>query len=148
MFVLTKRRCSVQTDQSDHCVHGLPDTVKRREPDLHDAFVRSLIERLALFFGAGRGKGKRRVVKCRAGYEVRTFSGPGDLHADLWARLAKKNDQAVLSFEMKANSRTGARIQVTHDVRIEVMKLADVDILTEPFCPEPEVCPLSAPFTA
>ena len=54
-------------------------------------------------------------------------------------KLAKKNDQAVLSFEMFGVSRTGRKVRVTHDVRIDVMRPAEVDKLREPLCPEPDV---------
>lgn len=40
---------------------------------------------------------------------------------------------------MSASSRTGSRMHVTHDVRIEVMKPQDVEGLKEPLCPEPDV---------
>ena len=54
-------------------------------------------------------------------------------------KLAKKNDQAVLSFEITGLSRAGRRMRVTHDVRIDVMKPAEVDKLEEPRVPEPDV---------
>ena len=54
-------------------------------------------------------------------------------------RLAKKNDQAVLSFELHALTRMGSRQLVKQDVRIEVMKPQDVEGLKEPLCPEPDV---------
>lgn len=54
-------------------------------------------------------------------------------------RLAKKNDQAVMSFEINGISRNNRHIRVTHDVRIEVMKPQDVQRLAEPMCPEPDV---------
>lgn len=54
-------------------------------------------------------------------------------------RLAKKNDQAVLSFEISGSSRNGRRIRVVQDVRIEVLKPQDVERLAEPMCPEPDV---------
>ena len=54
-------------------------------------------------------------------------------------KLAKKNDQAVLSFEISGLSRAGRRMRVTHDVRIDVMKPADVEKLEEPRVPEPDV---------
>lgn len=54
-------------------------------------------------------------------------------------KLAKKNDQAVLSFEISGLSRAGRRMRVTHDVRIDVMKPADVELLEEPRVPEPDV---------
>lgn len=55
-------------------------------------------------------------------------------------KLAKKTDQAVLSFEITGTTRVGRRVKVTHDVKIEVMKPSDVDKLSEPLCPEPDVC--------
>ncbi|KAH7912827.1 cell cycle checkpoint [Hygrophoropsis aurantiaca] len=61
-------------------------------------------------------------------------------------KLAKKNDQAVLSFEMFGISRTGRRVRVAHDVRIDVMRPADVEKLREPLCPEPDVHILLPPL--
>lgn len=58
---------------------------------------------------------------------------------ELVMKLAKKNDQAVLSFEMFGVSRTGRKVRVTHDVRIDVMRPTEVDKLREPLCPEPDV---------
>jgi HUS1 checkpoint protein len=55
-------------------------------------------------------------------------------------KLAKKNDQAVLSFEISGMTRQGRKVRVAHDVKIEVMKPADVANLKEPMCPEPDVC--------
>lgn len=54
-------------------------------------------------------------------------------------KLAKKNDQAVLSFEISGPMSSGRTFRVGHDVRIEVMKPSDVKKLTEPMCPEPDV---------
>ena len=56
-------------------------------------------------------------------------------------KLAKKNDQAVLSFEISGMTRLGRRVSVSHDVRIEVMRPTDVERLSEPLCPEPDVRP-------
>ncbi|KAF5346011.1 hypothetical protein D9758_013883 [Tetrapyrgos nigripes] len=53
-------------------------------------------------------------------------------------KLAKKNDQAVLSFEIRGTSRQGKRMKVTQDVRIEVMKPETLR-LNEPMCPEPDI---------
>ncbi|KAG6337104.1 hypothetical protein ID866_1978 [Astraeus odoratus] len=65
---------------------------------------------------------------------------------ELVMKLAKKNDQAVLSFEMFGVSRTGRRVRVAHDVRIDVMRPAEVDKLREPLCPEPDVHILLPPL--
>lgn len=54
-------------------------------------------------------------------------------------KLAKKNDQAVLSFDISGSMSSGRMVRVGHDVRIEVMKPGDVQRLTEPMCPEPDV---------
>lgn len=59
-------------------------------------------------------------------------------------KLAKKRDAAVLSFEIFGASRMGRRVKVEHDVRIEVLKPAEVARLSEPLCPEPDV---SSPFS-
>ena len=55
-------------------------------------------------------------------------------------KLAKKNDQALLSFEISGQTRVGHRLRVAHDVKIEVMRPADVAKLKEPLCPAPDVC--------
>lgn len=54
-------------------------------------------------------------------------------------KLAKKNDHAVLTFEINGLTRVGRRVRVAHDVKIEVMRPADVARLSEPLCPEPDV---------
>jgi HUS1 checkpoint protein len=54
-------------------------------------------------------------------------------------KLAKKNDQAALSFEISGKTRVGRKVRVAHDVKIEVMKPSDVARLSEPMCPEPDV---------
>lgn len=54
-------------------------------------------------------------------------------------KLAKKNDQAVLSFEISGAMSSGRNLRVAHDVRIDVLKPSDVKKLTEPMCPEPDV---------
>ncbi|KAG7096541.1 hypothetical protein E1B28_003967 [Marasmius oreades] len=54
-------------------------------------------------------------------------------------KLAKKSDQAVLSFEIVGKTSVGRRVRVTHDVRIEVLKAIDVEKLREPMCPEPDI---------
>jgi hypothetical protein len=58
---------------------------------------------------------------------------------DVVVKLAKKNDQAVLSFEITGLTRVGRKLHVAHDVKIEVMKPCDVEKLSEPMCPEPDV---------
>lgn len=54
-------------------------------------------------------------------------------------KLAKKNDQAALSFEISGTTKLGRKVRVAHDVKIEVMKPGDVARLAEPLCPEPDV---------
>ncbi|KAH9953684.1 cell cycle checkpoint [Russula dissimulans] len=62
-------------------------------------------------------------------------------------KLAKKNNLPVLSFEIFGTTHMGRRVKVAHDVRIEVMKPADVAMLTEPRCPEPDVQIMLPPLT-
>jgi len=66
-----------------------------------------------------------------------TAGGPSE--ADTVMKLAKKNDQAVMTFEILSTSRSGKCVKIEHDVRIEVMRPEDVDRLQEPMCPEPDV---------
>ena len=54
-------------------------------------------------------------------------------------KLAKKNNQAVLSFDISGSMSSGRMVRVGHEVRIEVMKPSDVKKLAEPLCPEPDV---------
>ncbi|KAF8588237.1 cell cycle checkpoint [Ramaria rubella] len=54
-------------------------------------------------------------------------------------KLAKKNNHAVLSFEITVQTRQNAKACVTQDVNIEVMGPLDVEKLKEPMCPEPDV---------
>jgi len=54
-------------------------------------------------------------------------------------KLAKKNEQALLSFEISGQTRVGHRMRLAHDVKIEVMRPTDVAKLREPLCPEPDV---------
>ncbi|KAG5652181.1 hypothetical protein H0H81_005980 [Sphagnurus paluster] len=61
-------------------------------------------------------------------------------------KLAKKNAQAVLAFEIAGLTRVGRRVRVSHDVRIEVLRPADVARLSEPLCPEPDLHILLPPL--
>ena len=54
-------------------------------------------------------------------------------------KLAKKNNHAVLSFEITVQTRQNKKASVTQDVKIEVMRPADVERLKEPMCPQPDV---------
>lgn len=65
---------------------------------------------------------------------------------ELVMKLAKKNDQAVLSFEMFGVSRTGRKVRVAHDVRIDVMRPTEVEKLREPLCPNPDVMQVTGVF--
>ncbi|KAF8887522.1 checkpoint protein Hus1/Mec3 [Infundibulicybe gibba] len=61
-------------------------------------------------------------------------------------KLAKKDAQAVLSFEIEGVTRGGRKVRVAHDVRIEVLRPVDVARLSEPLCPEPDVHILLPPL--
>ncbi|KAJ2918194.1 hypothetical protein MD484_g2233, partial [Candolleomyces efflorescens] len=61
-------------------------------------------------------------------------------------RLTKKNDQAMLTFDISGNTRMGRAVHVMHDVRIEVMRPADAAKMIEPMCPEPDVHILLPPL--
>ena len=45
----------------------------------------------------------------------------------------------MLSFEISGLTRVGRKVRVAHDIKIEVLKAADVEKLLEPMCPEPDV---------
>ncbi|KAJ7593722.1 checkpoint protein Hus1/Mec3 [Mycena floridula] len=61
-------------------------------------------------------------------------------------KLAKKNNQALLTFEIIGTTKMGKRVRVAHDVRVEVMKQDDVERLREPMCPEPDTHVLLPPL--
>ncbi|KAL0062647.1 Checkpoint protein hus1 [Marasmius tenuissimus] len=61
-------------------------------------------------------------------------------------KLAKKNEQAVLSFEILGTTPVGRKVRVAHDVKIEVLKAMDVEKLREPMCPEPDTHILLPPL--
>jgi hypothetical protein len=64
---------------------------------------------------------------------------------EIVVKLAKKSDHALLTFEIHGQTRTGNKMRVAHDVKIQVMKPADVAKLSEPLCPEPDVCVFICP---
>ena len=69
-----------------------------------------------------------------------TGGAPSSIETDeVVVRLTKKNDQAMLSFEITGTTRLGRLVRVVHDVRIEVLKPADAARLGEPLCPTPNV---------
>jgi len=61
-------------------------------------------------------------------------------------KLAKKNDQAVLSFEINGLTTVGRKVRVAHDVKVEILRPADVAKLSEPLCPEPDTHILLPPL--
>ncbi|KAF8071503.1 checkpoint protein Hus1/Mec3 [Lyophyllum atratum] len=61
-------------------------------------------------------------------------------------KLAKKNAQAVLTFEINGLTRVGRKVRVSHDVKIEVLRPNDVARLSEPMCPEPDLHILLPPL--
>ncbi|TFK32501.1 checkpoint protein Hus1/Mec3 [Crucibulum laeve] len=65
---------------------------------------------------------------------------------DIVMKLAKKNEQAVLSFEISGQNKLGRNVRLAHDVRIEVMKPGDTAKLAEPLCPEPDLHILLPPL--
>jgi hypothetical protein len=72
---------------------------------------------------------------------LRSAANPPSLSSapDVVMKLAKKNDQAVLSFEISGAMASGRKVNVGHDVRIDVLRPSDVKKLAEPMCPEPDV---------
>jgi HUS1 checkpoint protein len=84
--------------------------------------------------GAGAGGG-RNGAGGGAGGSIET--------EEVIMRLTKKNDQAMLTFDISGATRMGRAVRVMHDVRIEVMRPADVAKMNEPMCPEPDVSRLS-----
>ena len=126
-----------QSGQSSLALRGLPHTVQCEQPDHPHTLVRSspyhpsfrMLTIQRLLHDLQRG----------SGHEVCGRMQPSPKLTWSANRLAKKNDQAVLSFDISGSSRNGRPIRVVQDVRIEVMKPQDVDRLAEPMCPEPDV---------
>ncbi|KAG8864791.1 hypothetical protein FRB96_003377 [Tulasnella sp. 330] len=58
---------------------------------------------------------------------------------DITMKLAKRDNVAVFCFEMQVQSRQGKKMDITHDVRVKIMKLSEVLALKEPLCPEPDI---------
>ncbi|KAG9008869.1 hypothetical protein FRB94_012838 [Tulasnella sp. JGI-2019a] len=54
-------------------------------------------------------------------------------------KLAKRDNVAVFCFEMQVQSRQGKKMEITHDVRVKILKLSEVLALKEPLCPEPDI---------
>ncbi|KAF5342544.1 hypothetical protein D9611_001220 [Ephemerocybe angulata] len=77
-------------------------------------------------------------------------NGQGNVNSieteEVIVRLTKKNEQAMLSFEITGLSRLGRTVRVAHDVRIEVLKPLDAARLGEPLCPAPDVHVLLPPL--
>ncbi|KAJ6543578.1 checkpoint protein Hus1/Mec3 [Mycena vulgaris] len=79
------------------------------------------------------------LATLRSASSSKSASAPAYETEEIVMKLAKKNDQAVLSFEISGMTRQGRKVRVAHDVKIDVMKPADVANLKEPMCPEPDV---------
>lgn len=54
-------------------------------------------------------------------------------------KLAKKNDRAVLRFDITAANSVGRNVKVSHDVLVDILKPHEVLKLVEPLCPEENV---------
>jgi HUS1 checkpoint protein len=54
-------------------------------------------------------------------------------------KLAKRNGVPCLSFDLSLQSKQGKEVKITHDVKIMVMKPAEVELIKEPLCPAPDV---------
>ena len=53
--------------------------------------------------------------------------------------IGEENEQALLSFEISGLMHAGRKVCVAQDVKIEVMKPADIEKLSESMSPEPDV---------
>ncbi|KAF9444611.1 cell cycle checkpoint [Macrolepiota fuliginosa MF-IS2] len=65
---------------------------------------------------------------------------------EILMKLAKKNDRAVLRFDITGTTSVGRRVKVTHDVLVDVMKPHEVAKLAEPLCPDPDLHILLPPL--
>ncbi|GAA6035583.1 hypothetical protein JCM8097_004913 [Rhodosporidiobolus ruineniae] len=57
-----------------------------------------------------------------------------------------KGAYPVLSLAIESSSRLGKRLEITQDVAVKVKKAADIELLKEPMCPQPDVILLLPPL--
>lgn len=59
---------------------------------------------------------------------------------DLVLRLGKRNGEPLLSMAIAMSSHSGARLDVTQDILIRILRTSELNLITEPMCPPPDVC--------
>ncbi|GAA5878625.1 hypothetical protein JCM8547_003848 [Rhodosporidiobolus lusitaniae] len=57
-----------------------------------------------------------------------------------------KGAYPVLSLAIESSSRMGKRLEITQDVAVKVKKAAEIELLKEPLCPQPDVILLLPPL--
>ncbi|KXS19231.1 Hus1-like protein, partial [Gonapodya prolifera JEL478] len=63
-------------------------------------------------------------------------------------RLTKRDEKAVLSFQVSAVSRTHKHVQITQDLPVRVLTKAQADVIQEPMVPDPQVHIMPPPLSA
>ncbi|KAG8931033.1 hypothetical protein FRC02_003307 [Tulasnella sp. 418] len=59
--------------------------------------------------------------------------------SEMSIKLAKRSNTAVLCFQMEAETRQGKRLEITHDLRIKLLRVQESNELKEPMCPPPDI---------
>lgn len=64
-------------------------------------------------------------------------SAQGALHVSL--RLGKRLNEPLLSIAITTQSHTGGHVEVVQDVVIRILRASELDLISEPLCPTPDV---------
>lgn len=54
-------------------------------------------------------------------------------------RLGKRNGEPLLSMGIAMSSHSGARLDVTQDILIRILRTSELNLISEPMCPPPDV---------
>lgn len=58
---------------------------------------------------------------------------------ELVLRLGKRNGEPLLSMAIAMTSHSGARLDVTQDIVIRILRTSELNLIAEPMCPTPDV---------
>lgn len=58
---------------------------------------------------------------------------------DVMLRLGKRDGEPLLSLSIVMASHTGAKLDVTQEVLIRILRASEMSLITEPMCPTPDV---------
>lgn len=58
---------------------------------------------------------------------------------EVMLRLGKRDGEPLLSLSIGMASHTGAKLDVTQDVLVRILRVSEMNLITEPMCPTPDV---------